>query len=369
MKFAIITHALHYQKKGQVFAYAPYVSEMNIWGRHVDEFIIVAPPAKQIDPVINIPYQLDTIRWSRIPAFSLISIISVLRTIVVLPVVAIKIIRAFAAADHIHLRCPGNIGLLGCLVQIFFPGKPKTAKYAGNWGTNKKQPWSYRFQKWLLGNTFLTRNMQVLVYGEWPNQSKNIRPFFTATYWDREKEPIIDRDYSGALRFVFIGTLSPGKQPSWAARFLETLVANGKNARIDFFGNGPEREDLENYISENGLNESHILNGNQPKEAVKKALKHAHFLILPSLSEGWPKVVAEAMFWGCIPIVSPVSCVPWMLDDGKRGFLVSGNPEEEAKTFYEKLKSKDLSEISQRGIEWSRYYTLDKFEEEIKKLL
>src|SRR5690606_34200508 len=48
----------------------------------------------------------------------------------------------------------------------------------------------------------------------------------------------------------------------------------------------------------------------------------SHFLILASKSEGWPKAVAEAMFFGCILIVTPVSCVPWMLNYGSRGILI-----------------------------------------------
>ena len=70
------------------------------------------------------------------------------------------------------------MGLIGAIVNILFPNKQKTAKYAGNWDPKSKQPWSYRLQKWILSNTFLTKNMQVLVYGEWPNQTKNIKPFF-----------------------------------------------------------------------------------------------------------------------------------------------------------------------------------------------
>jgi hypothetical protein len=32
------------------------------------------------------------------------------------------------------------------------------------------------------------------------------------------------------------------------------------------------------------------------------------------------KAIAEGMFWGCIPVGTAVSCVPFMLDEGKRGF-------------------------------------------------
>ena len=113
-------------------------------------------------------------------------------------------------ADHIHLRCPGNVGLLGSLVQVFFPSKPKTAKYAGNWDPKAKQPLSYKIQKWLLSNTLLTKNMTVLVYGEWPNQTKNIKSFFTATYREADKKEIQIRKLEADIQFVFVGTLSVG---------------------------------------------------------------------------------------------------------------------------------------------------------------
>ncbi|MBT8267888.1 MAG: glycosyltransferase family 1 protein, partial [Bacteroidia bacterium] len=142
MKFAVITHALHYREDKRINAYAPYVNEMNLWGRYVDQFLIVAPKASKIEPAINMAYEQDQIRWYTIPSFSITSIVNALSAIILIPVVFIQIFRACVVADHIHLRCPGNVGLLGCLVQIFFPGKPKTAKYAGNWGSNKKQPWS-----------------------------------------------------------------------------------------------------------------------------------------------------------------------------------------------------------------------------------
>ena len=77
--------------------------------------------------------------------------------------------------------------MLGCFIQILFPNKPKTAKYAGNWDPKSSQPTSYRIQKWILNNTILTKNMQALVYGEWEGNSKNIKPFFTATYQEKEK--------------------------------------------------------------------------------------------------------------------------------------------------------------------------------------
>src|SRR5690606_28897798 len=129
-------------------------------------------------------------------------------------------------------------------VQMFFPGKSKTAKYAGNWDPKAKQPWSYKLQQWILSNTFLTRNMNVLVYGQWPNQTKNILPFFTASFNESDKEVII-KDFILPYRFLFVGGLVAGKQPSFALQLVEALNKRTIPAELHIYGDGPLKNDLE----------------------------------------------------------------------------------------------------------------------------
>ena len=277
--------------------------------------------------------------------------------------------KACYKADHIHLRCPGNIGLLGCCVQILFPKKNKTAKFAGNWDPKAMQPLSYRFQKWILSNTVLTKNIKVLIYGKWEQQSKNIVPFFTATYKNSETEIPIERNFKNALNFTFVGSLVKGKRPLLAIKIVEALNKQGYDARLDIFGEGVLKTELENYISKNKLETIVRFHGNQSKEQVKAALQNAHFLILPSKSEGWPKAVAEAMFYGTIPIATPISCVPNMLDYGERGILIEANVEDAVLKIIDTINNKDLKKISKLASAWSQNFTLDYFESEIKKLL
>jgi glycosyltransferase involved in cell wall biosynthesis len=256
------------------------------------------------------------------------------------------------------------------LVQIAFPNKTKTAKYAGNWDPKSKQPWSYRLQKWILSNTFLTRNMQVLVYGNWEKTTKTIKSFFTATYSDNEKLPLNSVNLKQKINFVFVGTLSSGKNPLYAIQLVEILIKKGHDAKLDLYGEGIERSVLENYIVEKELNDCVFLNGNQNKEVIINAYQNSHFIILPSKSEGWPKVIAEGMFWGCIPIATRVSCVPFMLDFGKRGVLLEMDFNKDLAQIEEIINDESVF-IAKRTLahKWSQQYTTDVFEAEIKKLL
>jgi glycosyltransferase involved in cell wall biosynthesis len=370
MKFAIFTHVVHGKSKTNYFAYSPYVNEMNIWLHQVDEVIIVAPLSKNKQTPIDLTYSHDTIDFKSVPEFHIKNSKSVFKTLVSLPKILFVIYNAMKRADHIHLRCPGNIGLLGCFVQILFPAKPKTAKYAGNWDLSSKQPLSYRFQKWILSNTFLTKNMQVLVYGDWENSTKNIKSFFTASYFEKDKFEIKPRDIDGEISFLFVGTLSVGKQPLYAIKLIESLNKKGYNVDLTLFGEGSERTMLENYISENKLENFIFLKGNQNQETIKKAYCKSHFVILPSLSEGWPKAIAEGMFWGCMPIASAVSCISTMLDAGKRGILLHLDFNDDL-ILIENILNDDSAykQKVENAINWSRNYTLDVFEDEIKQLL
>jgi glycosyltransferase involved in cell wall biosynthesis len=371
MNFLIISHALHYQEADKILAYRPYVREMNIWLKHVDRVEVLAPVSNDYDLQINSAYQHSDLILTKVPAFSLLNLKELLLTLLKVPEIIWRLFAAMKRADHIHLRCPGNLGLLGCMLQIFFPSKPKSAKYAGNWDPNARQPWSYNLQKWILKNTYLTKNMKVLVYGNWPNQTKNIKPFFTASYDISEIENLYVRNYTKPLHFCFVGSLSKGKRPDIALQLVEQLRKNGREAILHIYGDGELRHSLQQSIDKKNAKDWAFMYGNQPKEQIKKALKYSHFLILPSKSEGWPKAVAEAMFWGCIPISTPVSCVPWMLGEGERGILIDHN---DRKNSVEKLqnlfyKPEALESISKNASEWSRQFTLDKFEKAISELL
>jgi len=370
MKFAIITHVNHIQNENEYFGYAPYVREMNIWLKYVDEVIVVGPLSKGNPTAIDLAYKHPKIDFRHVSEFSFTSLKSNLISLYKLPRIFWTVFWAMKKADHIHLRCPGNVGLVGCFVQILFPGKIKTAKYAGNWDPKSKQPWTYKLQKYILSNTFLTKNMQVLVYGDWENQSKNIKPFFTATYSDIEKTSIQKLNFDLTIEFIFVGSLVEGKNPMYALKLVEQLVKKGNKAILNFYGEGIQRASLEKYTIENDLQNNVFFNGNQNKETVKIAYQKSHFVILPSKSEGWPKAIAEGMFYGCVPIATSVSCVPFMLENGNRGILLEMDLENDLAQLENVIRNEDnFFSKSKLSAEWSQNYTTNLFETEIKNIL
>lgn len=370
MIFAIITHVPHIIEQDKYFGYSPYVREMNVWTKYADKVIIVAPMAARKKSDIDFDYNHKNITFLSVANFDLLTLKSTIKTIFKIPKISWQIFSAMQKADHVHLRCPGNMGLLGCFIQILFPHKLKTAKYAGNWDPKAKQAWSYKLQKYILSNTFLTKNMQVLVYGEWKNTTKNIKPFFTATYSEEDKLSVVEKSLGTKINMIFAGTLVTGKNPLYAIQIVEKLYKMGYNIHLDMYGDGNQRIILEGYILKNNLHNIISIYGNQTQEVIKKGYQDSHFVILPSESEGWPKVIAEGMFWGCVPIATSVSCVPYMLDYGNRGVLLHLNLDKDTKFLQELiLNGAQYKQMQIEGTNWSRKYTLDVFEQEIKLLL
>ena len=373
MKLLVISSAPIVELNGKLHLYAPYEKEMQLWAKHADTIQFCCPIWKEDRKLLIAPISFEVNSIVELQEFDITSFSNKLKAIPFAFVALIKIFKAMRQADHIHLRCPGNIALLACLVQILFPNKQKTAKYAGNWDPKSKQPWSYRLQKWVLSNTFLTRNMQVLVYGEWEGSTKNIKSFFTATYSQEDVQNSSNEIRSlkeEVIKFLFVGTLSKGKQPLYVIQLVEEMHKKGKKVLLELYGEGILRKELEHYISQNNLEAIVFLKGNQNKETVLKGYQNSHFLILPSKSEGWPKVVAEAMFWGCVPIASPVSCVSYMMGNGSRGVVLQEDLNQDVNQIKTVINNQELyQKMASEGQTWSRQFTTDRFEAEIKKLL
>ena len=65
-----------------------------------------------------------------------------------------------------------------------------------------------------------------------------------------------------------------------------------------------------------------IYHGILDRRGINKIYEDSHFIILPSQSEGFPKVLAEASSFGCIPIVPPIPSILSSINDKKKNGII-----------------------------------------------
>lgn len=113
--------------------------------------------------------------------------------------------------------------------------------------------------------------------------------------------------WSGPRRFAYVGRLERWK----GLHLLLTSLAPLADAewRLDIYGEGTERAELERLSEGLGLGRHVIFHGAVPHDALPNAYATAAVVIVPSIrtrefSEPWSLVVNEAMHAGCLVVAS-----------------------------------------------------------------
>jgi glycosyltransferase involved in cell wall biosynthesis len=119
-----------------------------------------------------------------------------------------------------------------------------------------------------------------------------------------------------------VGRLSPEKGQRIFLKAMKKVVHSVPNARALIVGDGQDRETLERVCEVEGLQRHVIFVGHQ--ERIADYYRAIDLLVLPSLSEGLPNTVLEAMNFGIPVVATSVGGVPEIIRDGN-GVVVPPN--------------------------------------------
>lgn len=97
-------------------------------------------------------------------------------------------------------------------------------------------------------------------------------------------------------------------------------LLNQDNIKLLIIGDGVERNSLEQLIDKLKLNDSVLLPGYRP--AAHNYLKYINLFVLPSLTEGLPITLLEAIQAKVPVVATKVGGIPEVLQDGKGGLLI-----------------------------------------------
>jgi glycosyltransferase involved in cell wall biosynthesis len=116
------------------------------------------------------------------------------------------------------------------------------------------------------------------------------------------------------------GRFSKEKGQSYLVDAARTASEQNPRLRFVIFGDGPDLEKINSRVEELGLSETVLCPGFE--RDLLGYLKDADMLVNPSLSEGLPNIVLEAMALKIPVVATSVGGVPELVEDGVSGFLV-----------------------------------------------
>lgn len=117
-----------------------------------------------------------------------------------------------------------------------------------------------------------------------------------------------------------IGNLYPVKGHIYLVQAAQKILATAPDVQFIIAGRGGEQAALQAEIDRLGIGERFQLLGF--RDDVERLLQGMDIFVMPSLSEGMPLSILEAMAAKKVIVASAVGGIPELIDSGKNGILV-----------------------------------------------
>jgi len=322
-KLVIISHTAHqmHPEHGPV-GWGPTIREVNFLAAHWDEVVHVACLEKAKPAGSSIPYIGKNIQFKAIPTFGGARWWQKFDIIFKAPKVILEVHKALKGATEVQIRLPMSMGVF--LIPYFKWFAKRSfklwVKYATNWGEPSKAA-SYRWQQRLISNNWL--DCPVTINGAWPDQPSHCKTFenpcLTKEQFEAGASILQRKTLSLPFTLIFIGRVDKEKGVDI---LIDSLIKWPKERidKIHIVGEGMMLELLKKKLKECGINAEY--HGFIQQEDIFELLVKSHFLVLPSKTEGFPKVIAEGLNFGCLPVVSRVGSIPHYIIEGHTGMLM-----------------------------------------------
>ncbi|MEE9194082.1 MAG: glycosyltransferase family 4 protein [Thermodesulfobacteriota bacterium] len=188
-------------------------------------------------------------------------------------------------------------------------------------------------------------------------------------------KPQITKSNGNIVKILTVGRLLEQKGIEYLLGALSILKKNGfkGNYSLEIVGDGPLRKSLEQMAKELSIDDNVIFSGWVSRRDMPKKYQSADLFVLPSLDEGMPNAILEAMASKLPVITTSILRDEALIKDGYNGFFV---PPKSTSVLFEKinllLRNKQLREdMGERSIQLvkSKYLWKDVACEYSKNLL
>jgi colanic acid/amylovoran biosynthesis glycosyltransferase len=127
----------------------------------------------------------------------------------------------------------------------------------------------------------------------------------------------------GPTRLLSVGRLAPAKGQLLMVQACAQLKEQGAAFELTVVGDGPDRQRLQRAVQDAGLSDCVAFTGALNTAEVHRQLQQADAFVLPSLAEGIPVVLMEAMASGVPCVTTPVNGIPELVRHDVNGLLAT----------------------------------------------
>lgn len=206
----------------------------------------------------------------------------------------------------------------------------------------------------LLSDSFI-RDLQLLVGCKYNAKVCAIKNPLTIQSGKRDDYSLFKKK-----QILFVGRFTNQKGILFLLRiWKEFSKLNTDNWELVLLGAGPEKKDIEKFIVNEQLIHIRI---DEPTSEIQKYYEESSILVMTSIYEGFPLILAEAMSRGCIPMAfDSFSSVHDIITNGSNGFLVKPfSIKKYAFSLSKLVNDKNLRiKLAQKAVETSKQFDVE----------
>lgn len=283
------------------------------------------------------------------------------------------IYREAKNVDAIHAPIPGDVGTIGMAFATLLR-KPLFVRHCGNWLVQRTA--AERFWKWSMEFLGRGKNVMLATGGSTEPPSRRnpkIEWIFATSLRRAEIESNSPKTLptDGETKLIIVCRQEERKGTEVVIDALSQLVHRLPNVTLDVVGGGSKLDQYKEHARARKVADRVTFHGKVVHGRVLELLRTSDLFCYPtSASEGFPKVVLEAMAIGLPVITTRVSVLPHLINDSNGILLEKADPTELGNSICELCSDHErYHRVSANAIETAKSFTLEGWRDYIAERL